>query len=905
MLIKSPLQTVINIVVIVLVVGALALGAAVTLPSKNPLGPLMGKFVSSKGNLSELLANLDPRELGKALAANPQMTGEILAALGEDGARVIAEAVNQNPEFISQMLDYLDPAVVADMVNSSGDFSAELTRHLDPQAVARVLNENGEWLTQLLGKLNPAVVAQAVNANGEFLTKSTAAMDPAVLAQAINGNGPFLTALIGYLDPAVLAGALNANSSMSSALLGYLDTAVVAQIINANGPFLASLIGLLDPAVLAAGTNANPTFLSRLMRYLDPKAVATAMNGNASSTRSLLNLLSNDLLLRILNVTVHDLGWLNSLLAGLDPIALAMNTNNHTTFPNRLLKYLDPQWVAAIANNNPTIVYYALNAIKDPAYLPTIAAIANNEALMKRVLPYINTSAIAGALGDNPTLISNLIPLVDNELVQRAVIAINNNDRLLDGIMQGTNPYALALALNTSNGNLIRNLIPHLSAATGEAIGQALVDDLKQPLSESFLKSLLKYQDGRVIAMALNNAVRDRPDFIQRVLEGLTPETAEKLAQAMNESPGTARTVASLLNADVGRAIALALNGLMNQPNADLILGNLLGGLSPEVGRAIAEGLNQGDPEFQKQMMANFTGALGTAIAQGINSNTALFNALLPRLNDKSAIAIAQGLNDGCINVDTQETFLEAMLSSSSPQFVQGISNVINTPPYNMDNFIKTLLANLDANAATAVAKAANVNPTFIEYILRNTDGRQMAETMNANPTFLENLIPLLDPNSLAHALNTALATPGGRSFVNGLLANLQGEVVATALNANPQLTQQLLTAAQSGGNDLGGKIAGILNEALVASPSNNLITTLLRNLNAGPMIDILNMAMDIETSGLPTSPYSSLKVLWMFIEFRASVLGLLNVYGRGWERFTRNEEFGGAFYPVAEEHHW
>ena len=103
-MLRTSVQTAINIVVIVLLVGTVVLGAVALIPSRNPAGPLIGKLLSARGNLSGLLANLDPAKLAQAMRENPDMTADLLAELGAEGARMVAEAVNENPDFVSALL---------------------------------------------------------------------------------------------------------------------------------------------------------------------------------------------------------------------------------------------------------------------------------------------------------------------------------------------------------------------------------------------------------------------------------------------------------------------------------------------------------------------------------------------------------------------------------------------------------------------------------------------------------------------------------------------------------------------------------------------------------------------------------------------------------------------------------
>ena len=109
MLLRAPFQAVINITVITLVIAAMVLGVLMLVPAKNPAGSLVGKVLSSKGNLSSLLASLDPQDLADALNENPEMASMIVKELGDQDAKMIAEAVNNNPQFISQLIAGLNP----------------------------------------------------------------------------------------------------------------------------------------------------------------------------------------------------------------------------------------------------------------------------------------------------------------------------------------------------------------------------------------------------------------------------------------------------------------------------------------------------------------------------------------------------------------------------------------------------------------------------------------------------------------------------------------------------------------------------------------------------------------------------------------------------------------------------
>ena len=51
-MLRTPVQTVINITVIILIIGALVFGALAMIPSRNPLGPIIGRVLTTKEILS-------------------------------------------------------------------------------------------------------------------------------------------------------------------------------------------------------------------------------------------------------------------------------------------------------------------------------------------------------------------------------------------------------------------------------------------------------------------------------------------------------------------------------------------------------------------------------------------------------------------------------------------------------------------------------------------------------------------------------------------------------------------------------------------------------------------------------------------------------------------------------------
>ena len=109
-LLRRPVQLVVNIIVVVLVVAFVALGAVMVIPSRSPMGAMLGKIASDVDLLANMLANTEPEAVAQALNENPEFISELLAAMVSEGTiPVIAQVINDNPEFLIASTAYLDP----------------------------------------------------------------------------------------------------------------------------------------------------------------------------------------------------------------------------------------------------------------------------------------------------------------------------------------------------------------------------------------------------------------------------------------------------------------------------------------------------------------------------------------------------------------------------------------------------------------------------------------------------------------------------------------------------------------------------------------------------------------------------------------------------------------------------
>ncbi|OFW68380.1 MAG: hypothetical protein A2V52_06345 [Actinobacteria bacterium RBG_19FT_COMBO_54_7] len=245
---------------------------------------------------------------------------------------------------------------------------------------------------------------------------------------------------------------------------------------------------------------------------------------------------------------------------------------------------------------------------------------------------------------------------------------------------------------------------------------------------------------------------------------------------------------------------------------------------------------------------------------------------------------------------------MTAMLAATSPNLSTAITNVINTAPYNTDAFLSGLIGSLDANTAKAAADGLDANGDFVDYLVRNLNGAQAAQQLNKNEAWTAALVDALDANSLGAALNTALASDGGKQFVADLLNTLDGGIVARALNANQQLVKDLLATGAAIG--LGTNLKDLLLDAANQWPAQtqtipltstdpnaiahwkplDFLSDLFTNLDPGMVAAAYNSATDpggrtdLPYTGADGNKYTLLQVLWLKADSVLEVLPILQL---------------------------
>lgn len=102
------------------------------------LGKLSGRLGSNKELISGMIEGMDPR--------------------------AVAEAINENADFMGKIMANLDPKAIADSMNEGLAFAGEMMKYMDPQKVADVINKNERLLPRYVECINPNVFTRSAGA---------------------------------------------------------------------------------------------------------------------------------------------------------------------------------------------------------------------------------------------------------------------------------------------------------------------------------------------------------------------------------------------------------------------------------------------------------------------------------------------------------------------------------------------------------------------------------------------------------------------------------------------------------------------------------------------------------------------------------------------------------------------
>jgi hypothetical protein len=100
----------------------------------------------------------------------------VLALKASPGALgAIANAINENPKFLADFMSTSDTSIITDLLNNdpaneTKTFIWTLLDNLDGRVLANAINTNPEMIGKMLASLDPKVVAGALNSHKELVS---------------------------------------------------------------------------------------------------------------------------------------------------------------------------------------------------------------------------------------------------------------------------------------------------------------------------------------------------------------------------------------------------------------------------------------------------------------------------------------------------------------------------------------------------------------------------------------------------------------------------------------------------------------------------------------------------------------------------------------------------------------
>lgn len=92
--------------------------------------------------------------------------------------------MGSNSEFISGVMEGMDPSALARAINENSGFMGELVKHLDARAFADSMNESMAFMGETMKYIDPAAVAEVVNANERILPRFVEGINPNVFTRS-------------------------------------------------------------------------------------------------------------------------------------------------------------------------------------------------------------------------------------------------------------------------------------------------------------------------------------------------------------------------------------------------------------------------------------------------------------------------------------------------------------------------------------------------------------------------------------------------------------------------------------------------------------------------------------------------------------------------------------------------
>lgn len=96
----------------------------------------------------------------------------------------ISGKMGSNKEFISGMMEGMDPRAVAQAINENAGMIGKITSNLDPKAMADSMNEGMSFMGDVLKYIDPKAVAEVVNRNERILPRFVECINPNVFTRS-------------------------------------------------------------------------------------------------------------------------------------------------------------------------------------------------------------------------------------------------------------------------------------------------------------------------------------------------------------------------------------------------------------------------------------------------------------------------------------------------------------------------------------------------------------------------------------------------------------------------------------------------------------------------------------------------------------------------------------------------
>lgn len=92
--------------------------------------------------------------------------------------------MSSNREFMSGVMEGLDPRVVAEVINESAGMMAQVSKYLDAKAIADSMNESMGFMGEMMKYVDPKAVASMINANERILPRFVEGVNPNVFTRS-------------------------------------------------------------------------------------------------------------------------------------------------------------------------------------------------------------------------------------------------------------------------------------------------------------------------------------------------------------------------------------------------------------------------------------------------------------------------------------------------------------------------------------------------------------------------------------------------------------------------------------------------------------------------------------------------------------------------------------------------